>query len=180
MSFRPYGGAQRPPPGGERFECQPSGLSGEAGNEMSESTETSGNPSGAAAPIEVADSCREATEGPAGHCTARPGDEHLPTQALSATSSFSALRKKQRGPEGASNMVPQRGRPLWTPPAPSHRGTGDSVHPTGASQGRAATPWVLSLLARGLAATPELPVHRQTKYTSQQCIAGKHVHVWMS
>jgi len=49
---------------GERFECQPSGLSGEAGNEMSESTETSGNPSGAAAPIEVAESCRrQATEG---------------------------------------------------------------------------------------------------------------------
>ena len=78
-------------------------------------------------------------------------------------SSFSALRKKQRGPEGASNMVPQRGRPLWTPPAPPHLGTGGGVHPTGASQGRAVTGWVLSLLVRGLAAPPVLHMHRPTK-----------------
>ena len=51
---------------GERFECQPSGLSGEAGNEMSESTETSGNPLGAAAPIEVADSYPVGAEGESG------------------------------------------------------------------------------------------------------------------
>ena len=68
---------------------------------------------------------------------------------------FSTLRKKQRGPEGASNMVPQRGRPLWTPPAPPRRGIGGGAHPTSASHGRAATRWVLSLLVRGLAAPPD-------------------------
>ena len=83
------------------------------------------------------------------------GNKRLPELGGIVASSFSTLRKKQRGPEGASNMVPQRGRPLWTPPAPPHRGIGGGVHPTGASQGRAATRWVLSLLVRGLAAPPD-------------------------
>ena len=77
-------------------------------------------------------------------------------------------------------MVPQRGRPLWTPLAPPQRGTGEGEHPTGASPGRAGSRWVLRLLVRGLAAPPDLHMHRPTKFTSRLFIAGRCVHVRLS
>ena len=53
--------------------------------------------------------------------------------------------------------------PFGIPPAPRIRVRAQGDDPTGASQGRAATDWVLSLLVRGLAAPPPLHMHRQRK-----------------
>ena len=64
-------------------------------------------------------------------------------------SSFSILRKKQRGPEGASESSRSASAPSGHPPLPTSDAWQGRVLPSGASRGRPVTRWFLCFSVAG-------------------------------